>query len=102
MLAIIPYIVTPLVTYKGQAYLFSPSSKSGLVDFWRALIRLGQVLMSRLMSSRGSKVSDVFKQARHLTGGDDNGTIKGFYINDYSTTTLPSFASPHTYSPWLL
>ena len=48
------------VTYKGQAYWFSPSSASGLVNRFRACLMFPQFLMSKLTSSKGSKVSEVF------------------------------------------
>ena len=54
-------------THKGQAYWFSPSRASGLVNRFRACLRFPQVFMSRLTSRRGSKVSDVFWHSEHFT-----------------------------------
>ncbi len=55
------------ITYNGQAYLFSPSSKSGLVDFSKARTRVEQPLISRLISNKGSKVFDVLTHSIHCT-----------------------------------
>ena len=60
---------TRCLTHKGQAYWFSPSNMSGLVNFCSACRRLLQLLMSRLRSRRGSKVSEVFMHFVHLTVG---------------------------------
>ncbi len=78
------------LTHKGQAYWFSPSSRSGLVNFCSACSRLLQLLMSRLRSRRGSNVSEVFMHFVHLTVG-----VVGGWSQDHVMPIMSSAQVPH-------